>query len=546
MINKLLRLFSGVILFCLIYIQVGCEQPNDQLKEMKNEIKDLIRKTLPLFGAVQRLALGVETLSNTFDGSVLSDCIVQNEVEAGKKHETWIAFGAVKPQKEQGWEAVASITRCGEGSFDKVSTLVGRALAIPYILIGIETVSSVRGERADLQTTLKIQKLSSFDDKGRPVYARSEQKRNFSIGPGDYAIVPLLVANPRERDAFNIHELYVRLTARILGQEVVAYGAISVTVDVPGLDILIDGGVVGRSQEKGPTLLNNIRVGKHEVRVRDLSGRTAWRQVVVEKDRKVEVNLKILNLPSPPVAPALVPIGKNPQGHEEYWRARDGAVVVKVPAGEFLMGSAEGEGEPNERPQRRIFVSGFLMDKTEVTWRQFRKFAEATGDQLPPAPPWGRLEDHPATSVLYDEAKAYCEWLGARLPTEAEWEKAARGTDGRTYLWGNQWDLDQCNSQDGGPHRPKGVGSFPGCVSPYGIVDMAGSGWEWTVDWYATQYPKVSERNPKGPPSGTRRVMRGGSWLSNRFYLRTAYRYNIEPNWRNVHNGVRCVQAAPR
>src|SRR3989337_1434646 len=239
MINKLLRLFSGVILFCLIYIQVGCEQPNDQLKEMRNEIKDLIQKILPLHDSMKQLSVSIEAVSNTFDGSALSDCIVQNEVEAGKKHETGIAFGRDKPQGERGWEAGSSITRCGDGSFDKVSTLVGRAHAIPYILIGIETVSSVRGDRADLQTTLKIQKLSSFDDKGRPVYARSEQKRNFSIGPGDYAIVPLLVADPRERDGFNIHELYVRLTAPILGQEVAGDGAGSVTADLTGLAISI-------------------------------------------------------------------------------------------------------------------------------------------------------------------------------------------------------------------------------------------------------------------------------------------------------------------
>src|SRR3989304_10266365 len=116
MINKLLRLFSGVILFCLIYIQVGCEQPNDQLKEMRNEIKDLIHKILPLHDSMKQLSVSIEAVSNTFDGSALSDCIVQNEVEAGKKHETWIAFGAVKPQREQGWEAGACMAGCGQGS----------------------------------------------------------------------------------------------------------------------------------------------------------------------------------------------------------------------------------------------------------------------------------------------------------------------------------------------------------------------------------------------------------------------------------------------
>jgi formylglycine-generating enzyme required for sulfatase activity len=253
-----------------------------------------------------------------------------------------------------------------------------------------------------------------------------------------------------------------------------------------------------------------------------------------------------LNLPSPlPTGRALVPIGKNPQGHDEYWRTRDGAVMVKVPSGEFTMGSAPDEGEPAQRPQRRPYISEFMIDKTEVTWRQFRRYAKATGAGLPPTPLWGALEDYPVTSVLFAEAKAYCEWVGGRLPTESEWEKAARGTDGRKYTWGNQWDSDRCNSIDGGPHRPAAVGNFPGCVSPYGVVDMAGSLWEWTTDWYADGYPEVSEQDPKGPGHGTHRVVRGGSWLWSRFFLYAAYRHKIEPGWRDVHNGFRCARSVP-
>ncbi len=108
---------------------------------------------------------------------------------------------------------------------------------------------------------------------------------------------------------------------------------------------------------------------------------------------------------------------------------------LRVPEGEFLMGSAEGKGEPTEHSQRRVFVSEFLMDKTEVTWRQFRKFVEATGAKSPPEPLWGTPDDYAVSNVLFNEAKEYCEWVGGRLPTEAEWEKAARGTDGRKYPW---------------------------------------------------------------------------------------------------------------
>jgi len=513
-------------------------------------------------GAAPRLAVGVEAVSNTFDGSARRECEVQDEVEEGKKHEMWISFGGVRPQGEQGWEAVASMTRCGGGSFDlaqdrpastglsagfdKASALLGRALGIPYVIIDIETIPAVRpGGEVELQTTLEIRKLSAFDEKGRPVYARSEQKRRFDLGTGDDAIVPLLVADPRERDAFNVHELFLRLGARVLGREVAAYGAISVTADVPGVDLLLDGGLVGRTLEKGPTILKNVRVGKREVRVRDLSRRAAWEQVVVEKDRTIEVALKLLNLPSSPAPADLVPIGKNPQGHEEYWRARDGAMVVKVPAGEFLMGSADGKGEPPERPQRQVFVTEFLMDKTEVTWRQFRKFAEATGAPLPPAPLWGTPSDYAVSNVLFNEAKAYCEWVGGRLPTEAEWEKAARGTDGRKYPWGNDWDQYRCNSIEGGPHRPVDVGSFPDCLSPYGLIDMAGSVWEWCADWYADRYPEGPARDPEGPATGQLRVIRGGAWVDQRTRMGTASRYRNFPSDRNVHNGFRCVQSVP-
>lgn len=495
------------------------------------------------FAAVQGLYVSAEVVTNTFDGSVLNECNAQHEIESGKKHQMWISFGRVKPQGNREWETVGSNTYCGYGSFDKT----GAQIWLPYFIVDIETISSAgRSGSADLQMTLQMRKLSVFDEKGKPVYSRSEQKRRFALGAGDYAIVPLLIADPREIDAFNVHELFVRFQARVIGVEQVAYGTISITADIPGVDILLDGGLVGRTMEDNPVVLSNVLVGKHEVRVRDLSARTKQERIIVEKDRTVDVDLKLLNLPSSPVSANLFPIGKNPQGYEEYWRVRDGAVVVKVPAGEFLMGSAEGEGELAEHPQRRVFVTEFLMDKIEVTWRQFRKFVEATGASLPPDPLWGTPGNYAVSNVLFNEAKTYCEWVGGRLPTEAEWEKAARGTDGRKYPWGNEWDADKCNSLKGGPHRPESVGSFPECLSSFGIVDMAGGVWEWCTDWYADGYPDESARDPKGPETGTQRVIRGASWLNMSEWLRTAYRHKSDPFWRNVLYGFRCVQEVPK
>jgi sulfatase modifying factor 1 len=487
------------------------------------------------------VAIGVGVVSNTFDGAERTECETQDEVETGRTHETWISFGKAKPQGERGWEAVAATTHCGVGPFDKARATLGLMLGVPYLVVEVETNPVLHpGGEVDLQTRMQIRKLSRFDDKHEPVYARSEQKRRFDLGARDDAIVPLLAADPREKDAFGVVDIFARLTARILGQQAAAYGSVSLTADVPGVDVLLDGGFVGRIPEDGPLVLKNVVVGKHEVGLKDLSGRAASKQVVVEKDRTAEVVLDLLHLPASQTPEELVPIGKNPQGYAEFWRTRDGAVVVQVPAGEFLMGNSAGVGNSAEHPQRQVYVSEFLMDKTEVTWRQFRKYAEATKTPLPPTPLWGTPGDYAVGNVRYDEAQAYCQWVGGRLPTEAEWEKAARGTDGRAYQWGNTWNPDHCNMLDGGSHRQDSVGSFPDCVSPYGLIDMVGGQWEWCADWYADTYPEGPARDPKGPPTGSARVLRGTSWLS--LPSGITARQKSDPDWRNVLYGFRCVQ----
>ena len=221
-------------------------------------------------------------------------------------------------------------------------------------------------------------------------------------------------------------------------------------------------------------------------------------------------------------------------------------MVVRISAGEFLMGSPEGQGEPHERPQRRVYVSEFLIDKTEVTWRQFREFLDATGSPIPRAPISGTPDHYPASFVLWDEARAYCEWIGGRLPTEAEWEKAARGADGRLYSWGNQWDSHRCNSISGGLHGPESVGSYPDCLSPYGVLDMPGSMWEWCADRYGEDhYAEGPATDPQGPTSGRLRVMRGGAWMSQPLWLRAAHRVARSPTSRNADHGFRCAQDPP-
>ena len=237
-------------------------------------------------------------------------------------------------------------------------------------------------------------------------------------------------------------------------------------------------------------------------------------------------------------------IGRNSQGYKEYKNLKDGSILIYIPPGEFIMGSPEGEGDSDEHPQHRVYLDGYFIGKYEVTVAQFRKFCEETGYKMPEQPSWNK-DNHPVVNVTWEDAVAYCKWAGLRLPTEAEWEKAARGTDGRKYPWGNHEpyyngryyaNYDPGNYSEDGYKYTAPVGSYPHGASPYGCMDMAGNVWEWCYDWYDEDYYKNSPyRNPKGPSSGTKRVCRGGSWCSSARYVRCAYRDRDSPsNWWDI------------
>ncbi|MFO7675694.1 MAG: SUMF1/EgtB/PvdO family nonheme iron enzyme [bacterium] len=286
--------------------------------------------------------------------------------------------------------------------------------------------------------------------------------------------------------------------------------------------------------------------------------------------------------PAPaPTAPAgMKALGRNAQGYEEALWLKDSSVMVKVPAGEFWMGSVTGEGESDERPQHRVYLDEFWLDKHEVTNRQYERFVKATGYRTDAEKEgtgyvydtdlskwltksgvsWRTYygystENHPAVLVSWNDARAYCDWAGKRLPTEAEWEKAARGTDARKYPWGNEepdaggrYRANWGEGSDRAVWRRDGyeftapVGSFSAGASPYGLLDMAGNVWEWCNDWYDSDYyGKGVDRNPQGPATGSPRVYRGGSWLNNAGSLRSAYRGRYEPSFRIIFLGFRCA-----
>lgn len=241
-----------------------------------------------------------------------------------------------------------------------------------------------------------------------------------------------------------------------------------------------------------------------------------------------------------------------------------GVAMVLIPAGEFVMGSSadigyaecmeilDGKGcaryfFTNEEPVHRVYLDDYYMDTTEVSNANYLPCVEE-GACKPPyyVDTYTRDEyfyssefaDYPVTSVTWEQAQAYCSWRSGSLPTEAQWEKAARGTDARIYPWGNEFDKKKVNiCENNCPIPPKRqtdsdnfadtapVNSFPDGTSPYGLLNMAGNVWEWVFDWYDPFYYRVSpEKNPPGPASGPSHIRRGGGWMSSGSFIRTTVR----------------------
>ncbi len=230
-------------------------------------------------------------------------------------------------------------------------------------------------------------------------------------------------------------------------------------------------------------------------------------------------------------------------------RVTDGMVMVYVPGGTFMMGSdptMDKDARSDERPQHPVTLSSFWLDQTEVTNAMYSTCV-TTGqceESSHANDPDFNGDNYPVVGVSWHDAQAYCQWVGGQLPTEAQWEYAARGTDGRLYPWGDEmptcdrtWftECDDSNS-------PVAVGNFPMGNSWVGAADMAGNVWEWVADWYDSEYYGNSPtENPSGPASGRLKVLRGGSWFNFPLYLRVAYRSFDIPDYHFGHLGFRCV-----
>jgi iron(II)-dependent oxidoreductase len=216
--------------------------------------------------------------------------------------------------------------------------------------------------------------------------------------------------------------------------------------------------------------------------------------------------------------------------------------MVDVPSGWFLMG--EDAGARSHQPQRRVYLDAYAIDCTEVSNTAFGAFVAEAGYE---ALGWDARRaderpDEPVTGVLWRDADACCRWVGKRLPTEAEWERAARGTDGRRYPWGEAWDGRLANTAEAGYGRVRPVGSYPEGASPDGLLDVAGNAAEWVADAFDFDYYGYApDRNPMGPDLATDHVLRGGSWASPREHAQTFFRDSSHSARPNPRVGFRCA-----
>ncbi len=300
---------------------------------------------------------------------------------------------------------------------------------------------------------------------------------------------------------------------------------------------------------------------------------------------EINSNAAVWRTPEPP---------KEAQAGDVWVNPKDGMEMVYIPPGEFILGTSDEEIDAwlkehpadkrelfeDEQPQCRVKLPGYWIGRVEVTNAQYRRFVQDTGHRAPRHWKDGQvpsgLESFPVMYVSWDDARAYCEWAGDRLPSELEWEKAAQGTDGRVFPWGNQWDRKRCRnlqlitgetdedpshlasafaewerSHDPVREGPVAVGFYPAGASPYGCVDMAGNVWEWCEDWQdAGAYKRYAKGDLKPPASGTYRVLRGGCWFDGLpTVFRCANRDLRHPDPRNYFlffgYGFRCARDAP-
>jgi len=351
-----------------------------------------------------------------------------------------------------------------------------------------------------------------------------------------------------------------------------AVGSLAITTKVAGVEIWLGTEKIGETRAGRALVVDDLGAGAYRLRARKAGHKDWEREVRVTANTRAEIMIDLDPLGPPPTA-----------------RGDDAAEMVLVPAGEFWRGSTQDDADrvaeecrkaggteaacsqvsSAELPRQRVYLDAFYIDRYEVTNAQFERFVRALGHRTsaeregtgrsyrqvdgrwqwvttagatwrtPTGPSSSAPDAHPVVQVSWHDADAYCRWAGKRLPTEAEWEKAARGADGRRWPWGNEWRPGAANVQGDPRHWTAPVGSYSLDVSPYGVYDMAGNAMEWTSSWYAAYPGSTVTRTAFG---GDYKVLKGGSWMSPVYpFTHAANRYALMPKWDHPHLGFRCA-----
>ncbi len=392
------------------------------------------------------------------------------------------------------------------------------------------TIAANTLEKLSLKLDLLQGKLTVFSEPrdaavhldGRPV-GRTPVSVDAEAGPHTLRLT---------KDGFRPHEETVALqpnreTRTRIALRSIVRGSLEVVTTPPGATVQLGGRALGQTP-----LTLTLDEGTYDLEVRLLRHRRETRRVQIAAGGPTRLRLDLI---------------------EELYRAgqierrgRDNAEMVYIPAGTFTMGDTLGDGGADERPPHPVTLEAFWLDRTEVTNAQFARFV-AEGDATPgnwrSKPVAVGKDTHPVVNATWHDALAYCRWAGKRLPTEAEWEYGARGTDGRRYPWGNAWETNRARFDGNkGSETTAPVGSYPTGASPFGALDMAGNAWEWTSSLYKP-YPYAASDGREEPDALGGRVVRGGSWSFDSGGLRSAYRNRYIPAIRLVVAGFRCAES---
>jgi len=296
----------------------------------------------------------------------------------------------------------------------------------------------------------------------------------------------------------------------------------------PGAEVSLDNSSRGVADASGQLTVSEVATGLHALRIAARGKKDFSQTVDVSSGQESRVEAALLDL-----GPAAGSVRENP---------RDGLKYVWIPPGTFMMGCSPGDNEceKDEKPSHQVTISkGFWIGQTEVTVGAFKRFAAATERPMPDAPRFnkGWANDRmPIVNVTWNDAHDFCAWAGARLPTEAEWEYAARG-ESTEARYGSIDEVAWYSVNSGGQTHPVGEKRANG----FGLHDVLGNVWEWVNDWYDQNYYQNSpSQDPSGPTGGQQRVLRGGAWVSVPWVVRVSFRSSYNPANRNYINVVRC------